>query len=333
MRTPLHGVLGMLDLIERRVQEPQIRELVSTVQRSGRQLKRIVDDALDLSRIEANQLTLDSAPFELLPALEQVVELFAPMAASAGLDLRLRFDSAISPLMVGDRDRLIQVIGNLLSNAIKFTPSGAVEIELREAPAGTLRVRVTDTGPGISEAGRERLFQKFQQLDGSGESTYQGSGLGLAITRQLIEAMGGRIDLVSRALPGACFEMVIPDCLSGSDVPTGSAVLNGLCLDSELAPSERRIVHGLARRWGVLHRPAMAGRHAKGDVLLVDPRISSSVIHLNEYACIFYLDTPFVAPPEAWRHTNQFIPIGWPLTEQRLIRGLMRRKLEEQDSA
>lgn len=330
MRTPLHGVLGMLDLIERRVQEPQIRELVSTVQRSGRQLKRIVDDALDLSRIEANQLTLDSTPFELMPALEQVVELFAPMAASAGLDLRLRFDSALSPLMVGDRDRVIQVVGNLLSNAIKFTPSGAVEIELREAPEGTLRLRVTDSGPGISEAGRARLFQKFQQLDQSGESRHQGSGLGLAITRQLIEAMGGRIDLVARSLSGACFEMMIPDCLSGSGLATGSALFEGVRLDSDLAAPERRIVHRLARRWGFVHRRSSRTLNAPGNMLLIDPRVRHSVEREDDYVCFLHLDTPFAATPEAWLDSGRFIPVGWPLTEQRLIRALLAQVLSGQ---
>ena len=332
MRTPLHGVLGMLDLIERRVHEPQTRELVSTVQRSGRQLKRIVDDALDLSRIEANQLTLDSAPFELVPAMEQVVELFAPMAASAGLDLRLRFDSDIAPLMVGDRDRVIQVVGNLLSNAIKFTPSGAVEIELREAPGGTLRLRVTDSGAGISEAGRARLFQKFQQLDQSGESRHQGSGLGLAITRQLIEAMGGRIDLVVRPHPGACFEMMIPDCLAGSDLATGSVLLDGLLLDSDLAAPERRIVHRLARRWDFVHRRSSRTLYAPGDMLLVDPRVRHSIERDEDYGWFLYLDIPFAAAPEAWLNSDRFIPVGWPLTEQRLIRVLMARVLSGHDA-
>ena len=330
MRTPLHGVLGMLDLIQRRAREPQVLELLSTVQRSGRQLKRIVDDALDLSRIEANQLTLDSAPFELLPALEQVVELFAPMAASAGLDLRVRFDSSLSPVAVGDRDRLIQVIGNLLSNAIKFTRSGAVEIELREAPEGTLRIRVADSGPGINERDRARLFKKFQQLDHPSQSGYRGSGLGLAITRELIHAMGGQIELISRPLRGACFEMVLPNCLMPSDSPIGSTLLNGICLDSLILAPDRRLIHRLARRWGFSHRRSAPASRDPADALLVDPRAVPSVGSVDGYAAFFYLHTPFVPTPQAWRESPLGSAIEWPITEQRLIRALLAWTLSGQ---
>ena len=328
MRTPLHGVLGMLELIERRSSEPEIRELVGTVQGSGRQLKRIVDDALDLARIEADQLTLESAPFELVPAVEQVVELFAPMAAASGLDLRLRCESALPMLAVGDRGRLTQAIGNLLSNAIKFTPSGAVEIELREAPAGTLRVRVTDSGPGISEAGRARLFDKFQPLGEPGDPGYQGSGLGLAITQKLIAAMGGRIDLLRRPLSGACFEIIIPDCLAGGDPVFGSALIRGLRLDSALAAPERRIVHRLARRWALVHRSQQRAASDPGEVLILDSRCAVGIADRRRYACCLYVDSPAAPEPEGSTPSEHLIPVAWPLTEQRLIRALMTWRLE-----
>jgi signal transduction histidine kinase len=327
MRTPLHGVLGMLEVIERRSDAPGVKELLATVKRSGEQLKRIVDDALDLARIEAHQLELESAPFELLPAVEQVIELFAPMAASAGLDLRLRPDSTLPPVAIGDRGRLAQIIGNLVSNAIKFTPSGAVEIELREAPAGTLCLRVSDSGPGISAAGRARLFEKFQPTGQPGDEGHQGSGLGLAITRQLTEAMGGRIGLIDRRLPGTCFEVMIPDCLAPSDLPTGSKLLQGLRLDSELAPSDRRIVHRLARRWGLVHRRRGRAPGDVGEVLLVDPRHAPEAVRADSHGCCLVLASPFATPVATTGDDATRIAIAWPLTEHQLIRALMRWRL------
>jgi len=231
---------------------------------------------------------------------------------------------------VGDRDRLIQVIGNLLSNAIKFTRSGAVEIELREAPEGTLRIRVADSGPGINERDRARLFKKFQQLDHPSQSGYRGSGLGLAITRELIHAMGGQIELISRPLRGACFEMVLPNCLMPSDSPIGSTLLNGICLDSLILAPDRRLIHRLARRWGFSHRRSAPASRDPADALLVDPRAVPSVGSVDGYAAFFYLHTPFVPTPQAWRESPLGSAIEWPITEQRLIRALLAWTLSGQ---
>jgi len=333
MRTPLHGVMGMLDLIQGRVQEPQINELINTVQRSGHQLKRIVDDVLDLSKIEAEQLSLDSSVFELMPVVEQAMDLYAPMAASTGLELRLRASSELASVAVGDRDRLMQVIGNLLSNAIKFTRSGGIELELtqtkneRESSANfsTLKIRVSDSGPGVSASQRQRLFQKFQQLGHVSSSGQVGSGLGLTITRRLVVAMGGQVDVISRPRPlrGACFEVVLPEYLCNAPLRIRPQLISGLRVDSLVSASDSRILHRLARRWGFYHRRSLHSSGNAGQLIVLDPCMDPLPDSFEAYAACLYIDRPTTDAPQTWLQSARFIPIGWPVTERRLLRILI----------
>ena len=181
IRTPLHGVLGMVDLLNAQANSPLRLDLLQTLRRSGRQLQRIIDEVLDVSRIEAGRLNLDLRTFELGSRLEEAVDLHAPNAARKQLDLRLRISAGLPPVAMGDGNRLVQVIGNLLSNAIKFTEQGGIEVSVAKGGHDSLMISVADSGPGIDVKDRQRLFEPFEQLDASITRSHSGSGLGLAI--------------------------------------------------------------------------------------------------------------------------------------------------------
>jgi nitrogen-specific signal transduction histidine kinase len=321
MRTPLHGVLGMLELVREQIEHPVAGGLLQTAQRSTEQLKRIVDDVLDLSRIDAGQLNLHPQVFELVPALEQVVTLYAPMAARQGLDLRLRCASTLPVLAVGDRDRVLQVIANLLSNAIKFTCAGAVELEAWPSEDQSLILTVHDSGPGIPESERHRLFERYQQLSVR-SARHSGSGLGLSITRRLVHVLGGEIDYRSRPIPGACFRVRLPGLLCGNAGPAPSGLFQGVSIDSELAAPERRCVMRLARRWGLVHRRRVGIGRRPGELLIVDPRVRLPLEQASDYHRVLYLNSPFCDLPDAWRRSPDFVELGWPLTERSFLMAL-----------
>ncbi len=217
IRTPLTTVMGMADLVAAEELPERTRTYVQAIQASGRHLLAIVNDVLDLSRIEAVGLTLEEADFQVVDLLEQVHWLMAPAAAERGIDLF--FDADIEPgtIVRGDSTRLRQVLLNLVSNAVKFTPSGHVRVEVRHRPAGPdrllLQVQVEDTGIGIPEDRQARLFLKFSQVSDRTERHYGGSGLGLAICRRLVEAMGGGIGVESHPGKGSRFWFEVPFAL------------------------------------------------------------------------------------------------------------------------
>lgn len=250
IRTPLHGVLGMVELLgETEVQAPQ-QDLLRTLRSSGRQLQRIIDDVLDISRIEAGRLNLDPRPFELIGLLEQVVDLHAPNAARKGLDMRLRMASDLPMLAVGDADRIVQVLGNLLNNAVKFTDRGGVELVVDHDGAGRLFMAVCDSGPGIAPDDQARLFQPFVQLDASITRSHSGSGLGLAICRRLVAAMDGELRL-ARADRGCRFQLWLPVLPVDRPWQAPSVLPARLVLAAWLDGPSARVLHRLARRWGL----------------------------------------------------------------------------------
>ena len=211
LRTPLTGVLGMAELLLRDPLPPGQRERVETVQRAGQHLLRLVNDTLDLARIEAGRLQLDDAPFSPRSLLADVALLLRPLAEAKGLAFELRIEPGLAPTLRGDEARLRQVLLNLGGNAIKFTERGRVAIVASPRPGGGLRLAVEDTGIGLDEAQQARLFQRFSQADG--ETTrrrFGGTGLGLAISRELARAMGGDLALASRKGEGSTFTIDLP---------------------------------------------------------------------------------------------------------------------------
>jgi signal transduction histidine kinase/CheY-like chemotaxis protein len=225
IRTPMNGILGFSSLLMDTALDPNQRDYVHTLKSSADALLQLLNDILDLSKIEAGRVTLEQIPFSLHKLLVEVSALLAPRAAEKGIVLALENDSG--PLhLVGDPVRLRQILLNLVSNAVKFTAIGRVTLRVRwQAPAtsstnslGTLRADVIDTGIGISGAEIKRLFQRFTQVDSSTTRRYGGTGLGLVISRQLASLMGGSITVVSEPGQGSTFTLQIPSMLAAPPV-------------------------------------------------------------------------------------------------------------------
>jgi signal transduction histidine kinase/ActR/RegA family two-component response regulator len=211
IRTPLNGVLAMAEVMSMGELEPVQRDRLDVIRQSGGLLLAVLNDVLDLSKIEAGKLTLMVDDFDLEPLMGSAVEGFRVMAQSKGLGFSFDVAEAARGWWRGDADRLRQVIGNLLSNAIKFTPRGEVTAKIDINPdTGALRVLVTDTGVGIAPEKLPTLFEKFTQADNSATRRFGGTGLGLAICRELTQMMGGSIDVSSREGKGSMFTVELP---------------------------------------------------------------------------------------------------------------------------
>ncbi len=211
IRTPLNGVLAMAEVMAMGELAPVQRDRLQIIRQSGGLLLAVLNDVLDLSKIEAGKLTLLREPFELAPVAQTVAESFAVMAKGKGLEFSVEVAPEAAGWWEGDPDRLRQIIGNLLSNAVKFTPQGAVRAHIDVSPeAGALRLKVADTGIGIAPEKLPTLFEKFTQADNSATRRFGGTGLGLAICRELTQMMGGSINVESREGHGSTFTVELP---------------------------------------------------------------------------------------------------------------------------
>ncbi len=201
IRTPMNGVFGMTDLLSRTSLDDRQRKLVGTIQDSAKSLLSIINDILDLSRIEAGKLELDVQEFNLRDSMERTVEQFAGVAHNKGLALAIYVADDVPAHVSGDPGRLKQICTNLIGNALKFTKFGEVSLRVTrlggDKVSSHLKIEVKDTGIGIDEASRDRLFQPFTQAETSTSRRFGGTGLGLSITRHLIGMMGGRIEIDS----------------------------------------------------------------------------------------------------------------------------------------
>ncbi|MFG1686830.1 response regulator [Nonomuraea sp. NPDC049269] len=216
IRTPINGVLGMNSLLLETRLDGEQRHYASTAQESARSLLRLLDDFLDLSKIEAGHLQVESVPFDLPRLCDEVVAPFAPHAYQQGLWLTSRLGDSLPQQVIGDPVRLGQVLTNVVGNALKFTVQGGVDLEVTLDEGGpgddrvTLRFTVTDTGVGVGQGDLERVFGIFRQVDSPITRRTGGSGLGLAISRQLTELMGGEIGLDSVEGVGSRFWVTLP---------------------------------------------------------------------------------------------------------------------------
>ena len=210
VRTPMTGVLGMSELLVGGVPDPRHRRWAEAIHAAGRHLLRLVDDALDLARIEAGRLPLAHEPFDLHGAVAELDAFHAPLAAQRGLAWSASIDGDVPPRCVGDEKRLRQVLLNLAGNALKFTGSGRVAMHVMAARDG-VSFLVEDTGPGMDAESQARLFRRFEQADGARTATrFGGSGLGLAISQELVLAMGGTIAVDSTPGEGSRFRVWLP---------------------------------------------------------------------------------------------------------------------------
>jgi signal transduction histidine kinase/ActR/RegA family two-component response regulator len=209
IRTPLNGVLGMAQIMAAGELAPDQRRRLDTITASGHSLLSVINAVLDISKVEAGKMDIIPAPFDLSAHLDALRQLYGGLARDKDLDFSLEIAPPAAGWRLGDAERLRQVMSNLISNAIKFTESGGVRV-LVEGDDQSLSVRVIDTGVGIPEDQRDRLFTKFAQLDSSSTRRAGGSGLGLAICKTLVELMGGTIAFSPSPEGGACFAVTLP---------------------------------------------------------------------------------------------------------------------------
>ncbi len=203
LRTPLNGILGLTPLLRGTPLSPAQRDQLDTVHSSGEVLLALVNDLLDLSKVEAGHLELEQLPFDVAGCVKSSLQLVAAKARHKGLELVHRLEPDVPPAVVGDRTRLRQVLVNLLSNAVKFTDRGKVELTVARHGADGLAFSVRDTGIGIPADSQARIFEPFSQVDASTTRRFGGTGLGLAICRRLCESMGGAISVESDPGQGA----------------------------------------------------------------------------------------------------------------------------------
>ena len=223
IRTPMNAILGMTDLVLEDSIAPQQREKLEMVQASAESLLGLLNDILDLAKIEAGRTELEPIEFGLRATVADALQSIAQRAAQKGLDFRWSVDPALPETLVGDAMRIRQVLLNLAENAVKFTEHGSVEVRL-EAEAGEenvvwLRTTVTDTGIGIGADRLGAIFEAFTQADGSTTRKYGGTGLGTTIARQLVERMGGRLWAESILGAGSTFHFTVPLARSGDARP------------------------------------------------------------------------------------------------------------------
>lgn len=226
LRTPLNALLIMARLLgENRfgnLTEDQI-SYAQMIETSGNDLLTLINDILDLSKIEAGKLELRPQQVEVAALAEKLVRSFAPQAEEKGITLRAQIGPDVSPVLESDPQRLEQVLKNFLSNAVKFTSQGEVVLDIRTQPDGRLVFAVSDSGIGIAEEQQDAIFEAFRQADGTIDRRYGGTGLGLSISRELTNLLGGEIGLESRLGEGSTFSLLVPTRFSGVVVDSAGA--------------------------------------------------------------------------------------------------------------
>ena len=288
IRTPMNGVIGMNALLlDTRLDDNQ-RQFADAVRQSAEALLSLLNDILDISKLEAGGVALEYLPFELEELIEDTIELMTPRATEKGLEIGAMIDREARGRFLGDAARLRRVMLNLLSNAIKFTERGdvlvTVRIAERDGARDVIRFEVTDTGIGIVPEQCDRLFGKFTQADASITRRYGGSGLGLAICKQLVELMGGTIGVESEMGKGSRFWFAVPlerDAASVEDIPlvafaqwriliVDDIEMNRRILRTRLAPLCRHVADVANGQAALVELAAAWARGEHYDVVLLD---------------------------------------------------------------
>ncbi len=210
IRTPLNGVLGMADLLNEELSDPWHQEMLESIRDSGRSLLRILNDLLDMAKIEAGKMSLDLAPVELRALVARLEPIYAELARRKALKFEVIEVEGSGGARLGDALRLQQILHNLLSNAIKFTETGHVRLHLSALPGAPLSIEVEDTGIGMSEDALQRAFEPFEQADGSTTRRFGGTGLGMPIVQHLVRMMGGTITAESTQGEGTVIRVELP---------------------------------------------------------------------------------------------------------------------------
>ncbi len=268
IRTPMNAIIGMAELLLDTPLSEEQQEFAQIVNEAAQGLLTIINDILDFSRIEAGKILLEQIEFEPLHIVEGVAEVLAARARDKGLSLMTFVSPDIPRVLHGDPGRLRQVLLNLVSNAVKFTARGEVDVQAsllaRDAEQVTLHFSISDTGIGLSETARRRLFQPFTQADGSTTRQYGGSGLGLSISKRLVEIMGGEIGMESVEGKGSTFWFTVRfDWRPDSSVPLVRQDLEHLkVLIVDDSPTNLKILRRYIRSWGMEETVATSGSAA-----------------------------------------------------------------------
>ena len=292
LRTPMNGFLGMIELVLDSPLEQEQRDQLITAQRSAHALLSILNDILDLSKIESGRMQLESVPFLTRTHLRDCVRPHQVRAQQNSVELRLRIDEEVPESMQGDPLRLRQILNNLLSNAVKFTAAGQIEVHVFSEPGeatgpGTLVVSVRDTGAGIAADKLPQIFEKFTQADGSISRRFGGSGLGLAITKHLVDLFQGTLSVTSQLGKGSEFvlrlPLHIPAAVATSEVaglPLTAHIMepgDSLILIVEDNIVNQKVIRGLLQRRGYRMETAGDGsqalamlEHYEFDAILMD---------------------------------------------------------------
>jgi len=273
IRTPMNGVIGTLQLLEGTKLDASQREYVHVAHKSADALLAILNDILDLSKIEAGKLSLEDIPFDLRELVQELVVLHSLKAEQKGIELNSEINEQLPDVIVGDPTRVRQILVNLITNALKFTSEGEVSITInikeKTEDRVLLRIEVSDTGVGIPLDKQQKLFSAFTQADGSTTRKYGGTGLGLAIVRQLVEMMNGELGVDSDAGKGARFWFEIPMGISQtalevspSKSQTENRKLEGRVLLVEDNPVNEMVARKMLEKLGLDSVTATNGQQA-----------------------------------------------------------------------
>ena len=285
IRTPLNGVLAMAHVLNEADLPSREQEAARLICASGEMLERLLSDILDLAKVEAGQMEIEATPFDAGELVRSVAALCRPKADEKGLPIRVEIDPAADGTYLGDPARVRQVMINLVSNAVKFTAEGEVRLTMTAGVEGRLRFEVSDTGVGFEPAFKARVFDRFQQADGSITRRFGGSGLGLAISKHLAEMMGGVLDCDSVPGTGSVFwfevalpvaEMIAPATATATGLSeAGASAMRLLVADDH--PTNLRVVEIILRGAGMEVTSVVNGleavqAHAVGtyDMILMD---------------------------------------------------------------
>jgi len=228
LRTPMNGVIGMAQLLDMTDLTEEQREYVQLLTQSGRNLLSLINDILDISKIEAGKVSIEPTEFNLADCVHEAVSTQMPVISQKGLSLNVSVADDLPERVLGDHIRIKQILLNLLGNAIKFTPQGVISVSIqvldRYKNLAHIQISVRDTGIGIASEAMESIFRPFSQEDGSTTRKYGGTGLGLAISRSLAELMDGSISVESERGVGSCFKVTLPlPAVSAPDAVKGAA--------------------------------------------------------------------------------------------------------------